>query len=138
MSHAVVSVSIARSADALWQEIGSFGGIGAWHPMLDRVESTGERAGSCRTAHGKDGSEQVERLQQTMPHRHLYRYTIERSALPIRDYVGELKVDDNGNDTSTVTWASYFDVTDGEEAKVERKIEGFLQAGLDRLKQRYG
>src|SRR5262249_47240260 len=133
MSHAFAAVSIARNAEALWQEIGSFGGIGKWHPLLDRVESTGERAGSRRTAHAKDGSEQVELLQQTKPHQHVYRYTIERSALPIKGYVGEFKIDDNGDGTSTVTWSSSFDVTDGEEAKVEQKVEGFLRAALAHL-----
>jgi hypothetical protein len=62
MQHVVATATIGMAPGRLWQEIGSFQGVGAWHPMLAAVDGDGEQPGAVRTATGKDGSEQVERL----------------------------------------------------------------------------
>lgn len=35
----------------------------------------------------------------------------------MRDYIGELHIEDNGDGTSTVTWTGEFEVTRGHEAE---------------------
>jgi mxaD protein len=65
----------------------AFGAIGTWHPLLEKVESEGEHEGSRRTAKAKDGSRQVERLQELKPNERRYRYSIESTAMPIKNYV---------------------------------------------------
>ena len=78
----------------------AFGAIGTWHPLLEKVESEGEHEGSRRTAKAKDGSRQVERLQELKPNERRYRYSIESTAMPIKNYVSELRVDDAGDGMS--------------------------------------
>jgi mxaD protein len=128
----VESVKVAEAADTLWRTIGAFGAIGEWHPMLAQVRSEGEREGSLRTAQGRDGNRQTERLLEMHPDRHAYRYRMEGSAMPVRDYVAELKVEDNGDKTSTVVWSAEFEPT-ADDAKTADTVRGFLRAGLDNI-----
>ena len=93
MTKVVEAVRIAENPDTLWREIGKFGAVGNWHPMLAKVHSEGDREGSLRMAEGRDGSRQTERLLEMAPEHHLYRYRMELTALPVRDYVSELRVE---------------------------------------------
>jgi hypothetical protein len=79
--------------------------------MLAKVESEGEREGCLRTAEARDGSRQTERLLETAPDRHFYRYRMESTPMPVRDYLAELRVEDNRDGTSTVVWAAEFQST---------------------------
>ncbi|TPJ77168.1 acetolactate synthase catalytic subunit [Mesorhizobium sp. B2-6-2] len=123
---------VAEGAETLWRMIGSFGGVGEWHPMLAKVTSEGEQKGSLRIAETRDGSRQTERLLEKQPGRHAYRYRMEKTAMPVRDYVSELRVEDNGDETSTVVWSADFEPTADKEKTVEA-IRGFLRAGLDNI-----
>ena len=42
MSHVEASTRIHKDANTLWREIGSFQGVGAWHPWLKSVVGRGE------------------------------------------------------------------------------------------------
>lgn len=137
MPTVVERVQAHMDADRLWQRIGAFGAVGDWHPMLSRVDRQGDRPGAVvRTAHGKDGSTQVERLLEFDAKRHAYRYAIESTPMPVRDYGGELRVDGNGDGTSTVTWSARFENAEGGDAT--EMVRGFLKAGVDRLRDAYG
>lgn len=92
----IESAHVAEAPEALWREIGGFGAVGKWHPWLARVDSEGEHAGCRRIAGGRDGSRQVERLLEASPERHFYRYRMESTGMPVRDYVGELRVENDG------------------------------------------
>jgi mxaD protein len=96
------TAEIGVNIDVLWNEIGGFGAVGDWHPMLDRLDVSADGSRATRTARGKDGSEQVERLIEFDPTRHLYQYTMERSALPVRDYAGEFRIEPVGTGASRV------------------------------------
>ena len=39
MTRIVETTRIAEGPDALWKDIGPFGAVGEWHPLLSRVES---------------------------------------------------------------------------------------------------
>lgn len=137
MPHVEASAQIPVKADALWREIGSFQGVGRWHPLLTKVEGEGEEPGSIREPQSGDGQIQIERLRDINPAQHFMRYEILSSPLPIRDYTAELRVVDNGNGTSTVLWGGDFQVTSGDEVKTVGIIQGFLTTGLENLKKKY-
>jgi len=130
MQEVTERVCIPEEPGPLWQEIGNFSSVGAWHPMLRKVESTGNHEGCQRVAETRDGSRQTERLLKIEPHGYLYR--MEETALPLRDYVAELRVQDNGDHTSTVIWSAAFVAKDGDEGTVAA-VRNFLKAGLDNL-----
>ena len=138
MPKVTMSTPVAMNADALWQAIGSFAAIGDWHPMVEKVEAQGENKGSIRTLQLIGGAKLVERLEEVSPTERLYRYTITQSPLPIRDYVSEIRVKDNGDGTSTVEWSSDFAVNTSNESDVVKTIQEVYRAGLDNLTKLYG
>lgn len=137
MTRIVEMTRIAEAPDALWKGIGPFGAVGQWHPLLSKVESEGEHPGALRAAEGKDGSRQIERLIEAAPEQHLYRYQMEKTAMPVRDYTAEFRVDDNHDGSSTVLWSVEFEPTSNDARTVE-SIRSFLKAGLDNIATSYG
>ncbi|MEK0081931.1 SRPBCC family protein [Benzoatithermus flavus] len=137
MPKITMSTPVAASPDMLWQAIGAFTAIGDWHPLVEKVESEGEYKGSTRTLQ-LGGARIVERLEEVSPTERLYRYSIVDSPLPIRNYVAEIRVKDNGDGSSTVEWSSDFDVTTGNEGDVVKTLQEVYRAGLDNLGQLYG
>jgi mxaD protein len=137
MSNVIETACVPMDAATLWQKIGAFGAVGNWHPMLSSVDSEGDNVGSIRTAHGKDGSTQIERLLYFDATTHTYRYKMESTPMPINDYVGEFHVEDNGDGTSTVEWSAQFDVAEIGEADPIKMIAGFLKAGTDSIEKKY-
>jgi hypothetical protein len=84
-----------------------------------------------------NGHRNVERLREINPTQHFMRYDILSSPMPIKDFVVELRVADNGDGTSTVVWGGDFQVTSADETKIVEAIRGFLMAGLENLKKKY-
>jgi hypothetical protein len=132
MAHAEATARIATDATTLWDGIGSFRSVGDWHPMLDRVVAEGEEPGAVRTAYSP-GGEQVERLLEVGPLRH--RYTMESTPLPVSGYVAELRVVDDGDGSSTVSWSADFDATSDDALGM---VQGFLEAGVAAIADRFG
>lgn len=124
------------SADSMWREIGSFQGVGRWHPMLRGVQGDGEQPGAMRTAETQGAQRQVERLQHVDPEHYLYRYQMTSNVLPIADYVGVFRVRDDGPDKSTVIWSAHFNVTSGDEKAVIEAVQHFLSAGARSIGKR--
>ena len=110
----IVTERILKNADQLWLDIGSFQGIGAWHPLLAQVEGKGEEEGSVRIAIGKTGNRSVERLERIDSAKRFYRYKMLSSTIPVADYSAEFRVRE-GDDASTVIWSSDFRVPAGDE-----------------------
>jgi hypothetical protein len=133
----IETTRIAQPPDTLWKAIGRFGAVGDWHPMLSKVESEGEHQGSLRMAEGKDGSRQIERLLESIPQRHLYRYQIEATPMPLRTYVAEFRIDAADDGASTVVWSAEFEPLP-DAGETVKTIRGFLKAGLDNIGTLYG
>ena len=132
MTKIVETAHVGAPAAALWRDIGGFGAIGDWHPMLARVTTEGEGEGALRTAEGRDGTRQTERLLESSLEQRFYRYTMESGPMPVRDYVAELRVEDNGDGTSKVIWSAEFEPTLTSFRTIE-EIQEFLKSGLDSI-----
>lgn len=137
MHHVEQTAEVATSADTLWQTVRTFQGVADWHPMLAEVRGDGEEPGAIRTAVGEDGSEQVERLQEIDPNHRRYRYTMESSAMPVRDYRAELQVQATNETTSTVRWAADFETTAADADETVEMVRQFLASGVQSLQERY-
>jgi hypothetical protein len=133
MPQIVESVLIAENSADLWDEIGAFGAVARWHPMLAKVESEGDREGCKRVAEGRDGSRQTERLIEFAPKQHFYRYRMEATAMPVDDYVGELRIEDCADHTSRVVWSAKFKLRSARAADATDTVRSFLKAGLDNI-----
>jgi mxaD protein len=125
-------------ADVLWNTIGGFNALPAWHPAVQSSESTGDNAGSTRTLNLVGGGQIVERLETVSKDEKRYRYSIVSSPLPVLNYEAELQVKDNGDGTSTVAWSSNFQPAGTTENDAVKAIQGVYQAGLDNLRKMFG
>jgi len=131
------TATLAVDPKTLWKQIGSFDSVGDWHPMLESVEMVREGKDVTRIAHGNAG-EQTERLQRLDPRRHFYRYTLERSSIPVCDYTGEFRIDPAGDAASTVVWSAKFELTDEGDGRTVEFVRKFLHVGTEALKQKFG
>ena len=77
-------------ADMLWNTIGGFNALPAWHPAFKSSQATGEKEGSTRTLDLVGGGQIVERLETVSKTEKRYRYSILSSPLPIANYEAEL------------------------------------------------
>jgi hypothetical protein len=136
MPHIEATVQLPVDADTVWRHIGSFQRVD-WHPLLASVEGQGEQPGALRKPRDQNGQEQLEKLLEVSPSEHFYRYAIVSTPLPAKDWVDELRVKGNLDDTSTVVWTADFTVDAREEAKTVAIVRGFLDAGLKALQNDY-
>jgi Polyketide cyclase / dehydrase and lipid transport len=93
------TVHVAAVADELWREIGGFGAVGHWHPTLPKVET--KVTGQIRGIRHTPGTVR-DRLSvlEVSPEQHYYRCTMQSTPLPVADYVGELRIEGDGNQSS--------------------------------------
>lgn len=133
-----MSTALAAHPDHLWQAIGGFGAIADWHPAVEKAELTGETKGSVRTLHLVGGGTITERLEEVSPQERVYRYSITDSPLPVANYAAEIRVKDNGDNTSTVEWSSEFDAKGVGDNEALKTVQGIYQAGFDNLAKLYG
>jgi hypothetical protein len=139
MTRITEATTIGVDAETLWREVGDFGSVGKWHPMLESVETNGQGPGATRIAHGKTGGgDQLERLQTSDPRGHLYRYTLEQTPMPVRNYTGEFRIDPAGDSSSTVTWSADFELVRGEDPETVESVRQFLHAGVQSLERQFG
>ncbi|MGX9792113.1 SRPBCC family protein [Mycobacterium sp. MMS18-G62] len=137
MPHIQVFADVRRSAESMWQEIGSFQCIARWHPMLTDAHGDGEEPGATRTLETVDGRRWEERLTEVDPVQRLYRYEVASSDLPIADFVGEFRVRDGGADKCTVVWTAQFSVTEGGDKEASDAVRRFFRAGARSIEDRY-
>jgi mxaD protein len=131
------TATIGLDPETLWEEIGAFGSVGDWHPMLNSVAVFGEGTGAIRVAFGNEGAAMAERLQALDPQRHLYRYTVEETSMPVCDYSGEFRIDPAGDSASTVVWSAQFELTPDGDGKTVEAVRHFLHAGTESLRRRF-
>ena len=131
------TATIGLDADTLWNEVGSFGSVGDWHPLLDSVDVFGEGTGAMRIAHPRQGAAQAERLQTLDPARHLYRYSMEKTSMPVCEYMGEFRIDPAGDTASTIIWSAQFELTADGDGRTVESVRQFLHAGTESLRRRF-
>ncbi|MBV8909889.1 MAG: SRPBCC family protein, partial [Gammaproteobacteria bacterium] len=110
--------------------------------LLDSVEIFGAGTDVIRIAHPKGGGEQIERLQSLDASQRVYRYTMERSSMPICDYTGEFRIEPAYEPAdvaaSRITWSARFELTAEGDGRAVEAVRKFLHAGTESLKSRYG
>jgi hypothetical protein len=129
MSNVSVSFVYPVNPARAWSVIGAPAGIADWHPAITSSASDG----TSRTCILADGGEVVETILEHDDAGRHYRYGIDSSPLPIRDYVSTLRV--TAADVGCkVTWESTFEVVEAPPAEVEAAIRGLYEAGLTQLR----
>ena len=124
-------VSLPADREAVWRAIGGFGGIAAWHPLIERAELTEIEGETYRHLTTTDGELFFERLIESGPH-HLT-YEMVEGPLPVTDHRATIAcVAERGG--CHVYWSAYF-VPTGPDAHFADGIVGaFYEIGLRALR----
>jgi mxaD protein len=130
-------VEVGIDADTLWHEVGEFGCVARWHPHLARMTVSDEPAGRLRTAFLKAGGEQLERLRAADAAHHLYRYAIERTGLPVRDYSAEFRIQTIDAHTSRLVWEAHFELDKEDDKRTVEATRYFLHEGATSIQAKY-
>jgi hypothetical protein len=129
MSNVSVSFVYPVNPDRAWELVGKPAGLADWHPAITSSPSDGK----TRTCTLADGGEVVETILEHDDAKRAYRYAIESSPLPIRNYVSTMTVVPDAAGCK-VTWASDFEVVEAPAADIEAAIRGLYDAGLSNLR----
>ncbi len=124
-------------ADTLWKEVGDFGSIARWHPLVSSSTVSDETAGRARHVHFKTGGEQLERLQAVDAAHRMYRYRIERSSSPVRDYTGEFRIEAADTQMSRIVWEAQFTPADEHDDRTVAAVRSFLHEGVASIEGKY-
>jgi hypothetical protein len=77
-------------------------------------------------------------LQAFDSNAHVYRYTLERASMPLRNYTGELRIDPACDRARMVTWSAEFDLVSEEDRETVESVRRFLHAGIESLQRQFG
>src|SRR5215212_10220087 len=95
---------LALPAVDVWERIGGFADVAAWHPGVR--ETRLEDSGRLRCNRLGDGRKSAERLLDRDNAQRRYSYELVEAPLPVATSVGTLRVDDDGSgDGSIVRWS---------------------------------
>jgi hypothetical protein len=137
MTKVSMTTHIPISAEKVWDIIGHINALPDWHPGVDSSEL--EEGGKVRRLTLVGGGTIVERLERVDDSGHVYRYSIVESPFPVSNYVAELHVKPDDDDTGcTVEWSSKFDPKGASTKDAMELIQGMYQAGFDNLKKLFG
>jgi hypothetical protein len=125
-------LSLPLPPEKVWAEIGDFGSIAAWHPLVDQAEVFEIEGDTHRHLTLADGEPILERLVETGPLH--YSYEVVESQLPIYDHRATLScvAEDGG---CHVFWSAMFERTDQAADDI---VAAFYEEGLRALRERFG
>lgn len=126
------TATIAAPPAKVWKTIGTFCGIGDWHPAVEKCVLSEKGGKHVRTLSLKGGGtiveEELARDEKAMS----YTYTILESPLPVSDYKSTLSVAADGSG-SKLTWTGSFKAKGVPDAKAEEIIGGIYEGGFKGL-----
>lgn len=125
-------VRLAAAPDAVWAEIGAFGAVADWHPMVTESPVFLLEGDQCRHLKLTDGGLFLDRLLETGPHH--YRYAVVEGPAALEDATGTLSVVAEDG-TCHVFWSLDFAPRDPSADAI---AAGLIESGLRALRDRFG
>jgi len=137
MTDITVRRTIPASADAVWSDLRSFGGVERFLGMIERSEVRGSGVGATRICTTHDGGRLVEKLEELDDDARTLVYTIQEAPMPFENYRSTMQVVGAGTGSSTVTWSCTFDAAPEAAGELEATMRGVYEGGLEGLEALY-
>ncbi|AFJ03266.1 MxaD protein [Methylophaga frappieri] len=136
------SITIAASADEVWEVIGEFGQIGEWHPHVEAVENTDE---TTRVITLASGEKFTESLDDRNADEYLISYRLLEEnfdAIPVSFFTISIQAESSAKNETTVSWSGRFYRADTgnfppenlNDAAAVKAMTEYAQAGLQGIK----
>lgn len=134
---AASGVVVAKSAEVkgkaaadLAAKFATVCGIKDWHPAVASCEESTEGTTQFRTLTLKDGGKIKEKITSKSPEGYAYR--IVESPLPVKDYMANFSIKDDGGNAK-ISWSTSFQAKGKPEAEAKTIIEGIFDSGIKNL-----
>jgi len=139
MTKVHVTDTISAPADTVWQMLYDFGGLEKLLPdMIETCVVEGAGLGATRDIVLKDGGSAFETMSRLDEAGKNFDYTLDRSTLPLENYVATVKVSDADGGNCQIDWSSQFDGVGMSEAESVEFASGLYQTIIDALKASLG
>lgn len=140
MSEVEVSESIAAPAAKVWELVRDFGGIAKWGgPALQSCTVEGAGVGAVRRIGLSGGMTIAERLEALDEAGRSLSYAIvEKSPIPVKDYLATIRVVEQGPQACRVDWSSRFEPDGTSAAQAQALLRGVYTGGIGGLRKALG
>ena len=128
LADAGVTVTYKASADDLWKAVDFHMPSENIMPPIESSKREGEGLGALKTNMLKGGGEVQLQLVYYAPGERAFNYIIQSSPLPVKNYVGEVRVKDLGDGRSELTWNGTYEPNGVDQAKADEILQGFYEA----------
>ena len=121
------------SADKLWDLVEFHKPSEKVMPPIESSHLTGKGVGAVKLNHLKGGGEIVLQLVYFSAQSKAFNYVIRSSPLPLKNYVGQVRVEDLGNNRSKLIWSGVFEPNGVEKSKADEIVYGFYKSIIGRI-----
>lgn len=136
-AHLTRSVIVEAPPSTVWQMVGPFCTIGAWHPAIGSCRLDDAKK-PTRTLVTRDGAATFVELEVARNEAaRSYSYSFTSAPVPVTHYVSTFSVRANGKDSSIVTWSSDYTPNEGQEAAAATMLTGIYESGLAAIRDRF-
>jgi|GEM_PF-2531245 len=137
MAGAEQSATYKVSADELWKLVDFHQPAENIMPPIESSKLEGNGIGAIKLANLKGGGELVLQLVYFSEKSMVYNYVIRTSPLPLKNYVGQVRVESLGKGRSKLTWKSAFDPKGVTQAKADETVMGFYKSIFGRIGEKF-
>lgn len=137
LADAGITATYKASADDLWQAVDFHKPSENIMPPIESSKREGEGVGALKTNTLKGGGEVHLQLVYYAPEGRAFNYIIQSSPLPVKNYVGEVRVKDLGDGRSELTWMGTYEAAGVEPAKADEILQGFYKAIAARIGEKF-
>lgn len=137
MAGAEIKATYKAPADELWRMVEFHQPSENIMPPVSASEVIGKGVGA-RKLNTLDGGGMLElQLVYFDPKSMTFNYVIRSSPLPLKNYVGVVRVKDLGDGRSELTWRGTFDPDGVDQAKADETVQGFYQSIAGRIGEKF-
>ncbi len=137
MADAEITATYKTSADKLWKLVEFHQPSENIMPPIETSKLTGNGVGAIKLNNLKGGGELALQLVYFEPKSMAFNYVIQKSPLPLKNYVGQVRVEDLGNNRAKLTWSSVYDPKGVDSTKADEIVNGFYKSIIGRIGEKY-
>jgi len=140
MAKVEVSEAVAAPAAKVWELLRDFGGIAKWSgPMVQSIAVEGSGIGAVRRIGLPGGMSIAERLERFDDAGRSLSYAIvEKSPIPVRNYLSTVTVIESGPRACRIDWSSSFEPDGASEEQAQAMIRGVYTNGIAGIRKALG
>ncbi|MBY6004472.1 SRPBCC family protein [Salipiger bermudensis] len=123
-----ITATYEASPEALWQTVEFHQPSETIMPPVASSERQGDGLGATKVNRLAQGGEAHLLLAWYDPEGHGFNYVIQSSPLPVKNYVGEVRVRDAGDGMAVLSWQGSFEADGVSEEEADAILRGFYEA----------